>query len=55
MSGKGSDPRRSRSARNVHMFRVLTKAAMRGERVFAVVGRNHVPMQAPALRCALTK
>ncbi|MBA3321606.1 MAG: hypothetical protein H0T45_09230 [Pyrinomonadaceae bacterium] len=39
--------------RNLHMFRVLAQAAREGKKVFAVVGRNHVPMQAPALRCAL--
>ena len=39
--------------RNLHMFRVIASAALRGERVFAVVGRNHVPMQRAALACAL--
>ncbi|MFD2245697.1 hypothetical protein [Pontibacter ruber] len=39
--------------RNLHMYRLLTNAVLRGERVFAVVGRNHVPMQAQAIRCAL--
>ena len=39
--------------RDLHMYRVLAKAALEGNRVFAVVGRNHVPMQEPALRCAL--
>ena len=43
----------SSEVRNVHMYRVLARAARSGERVFAVVGRNHVPMQADALRCAL--
>ena len=43
----------SSEARNAHMYRVLSRAALSGERVFAVVGRNHVPMQAEALRCAL--
>lgn len=38
--------------RNLHMYRVLAKAVVEGNRVFAVVGRNHVPMQEPALRCA---
>lgn len=45
--------RASSEYRNVHMYRVLAKAALEGRRVFAVVGRNHVPMQAPALACAL--
>jgi len=39
--------------RDVNMYRVLAEAVRRGERVFAVVGRNHIPMQEPALRCAL--
>jgi hypothetical protein len=43
----------SSAFRNVHMYRVLSRATLDGERVFAVVGRNHVPMQAPALECAL--
>ncbi|MBX0334501.1 hypothetical protein K3G39_14760 [Pontibacter sp. HSC-14F20] len=45
--------RHSSEYRNLHMYRLLTDAVQRGERVFAVVGRNHVPMQAPAIRCAL--
>ncbi|MCX2740143.1 hypothetical protein [Pontibacter anaerobius] len=39
--------------RDLHMYRLLTEAVLRGERVLAVVGRNHVPMQAPAIRCTL--
>jgi hypothetical protein len=39
--------------RNVNMYTVLSTAALEGKKVFAVVGRNHVPMQAEALRCAL--
>ena len=35
------------------MYKVLTKAVREGNRVFAVVGRNHIPMQEPALRCTL--
>lgn len=45
--------RASSEFRNRHMYRVLTEAVRDGHRVFAVVGRDHVPMQAPALRCAL--
>lgn len=45
--------RRSSEYRNLHMYRELAGAVREGKRVFAVVGRNHVPMQAPALRCAL--
>jgi hypothetical protein len=36
------------------MFERLSQAALAGERVFAVVGRNHVAMQAEALTCALS-
>lgn len=39
--------------RNVHMVALLAKAVREGQRPFVVVGRNHVPMQAPALACAL--
>jgi hypothetical protein len=45
--------RMSSEYRNRHMYEVLAKAALEGKRVFAVVGGNHVPMQEPALRCAL--
>lgn len=45
--------RASSHFRDLNMFRVLASAVLQGERVFAVVGRNHVPMQARALRCAL--
>ena len=45
--------RMSSEYRDQHMYRVLAKAVMEGNRVFAVVGRNHVPMQEQALRCAL--
>ncbi len=39
--------------RDIHMYRVLAEQVNRGERVMAVVGRNHVPLQAPALKCAI--
>ena len=39
--------------RDLHMYRSLAGATLEGKRVFAVVGRNHVPMQSPALRCAI--
>lgn len=39
--------------RNRHMFMTLAAATLSGERVFAVVGRNHVPLQAAALECAI--
>lgn len=45
----------SSESRDLHMIRVLSEAALKGERAFAVVGRNHVPMQAPALKCLLQK
>jgi len=45
--------RMSSEYRNRYMYEVLAKAALEGKRVFAVVGGNHVPMQEPALRCAL--
>jgi hypothetical protein len=45
--------RMSSEYRNRHMYEVLAKAALEGKRVFAVVGGNHVPLQEPALRCAL--
>ena len=45
--------RASNEFRNRHIYRVLAKAVGDGDRVFAVVGRDHVPMQTPALRCAL--
>lgn len=41
--------------RDRYMVQVLSEAALKGERVFAVVGANHVPMQAPALECRLTR
>ncbi len=47
--------RRSSEFRNVNMYRVLTEAVLKGERAFAVVGYSHVPMQAPALQCALSR
>jgi hypothetical protein len=44
--------RRSSEFRDLHMYRVLSQAAEK-ERVFAIVGRNHVAAQADALRCQL--
>lgn len=35
------------------MARLLVETVASGERVIAVVGRNHVPLQAPAIRCGL--
>lgn len=45
--------RLSSEFRNRHMVQVIAREVLHGERVFAVVGRDHVPAQAPALRCAL--
>ena len=45
--------RMSSEYRNRYMYEVLAKAALEGKTVFAVVGGNHVPLQEPALRCAL--
>ena len=45
--------RHSSEFRDLYMYRLLTNAVLRGEKVFAVVGRNHVPMQAQAIKCAL--
>ncbi|WP_162910505.1 hypothetical protein [Hymenobacter oligotrophus] len=46
--------RASSEFRNLYMYRTLAAKAQAGQRVFAVVGRDHVPAQAPALDCALT-
>ncbi|PAP75989.1 S41 family peptidase [Rubrivirga marina] len=46
--------RASSTFRDRHMARALAEAVP-GERVFAVVGRDHVPAQAPALRCLLRR
>jgi hypothetical protein len=45
--------RESSHYRDIHMVEALSKAAREGHRVFAVVGRDHVPQQAAALRCSL--
>ncbi|MBX3563196.1 MAG: hypothetical protein KF730_01340 [Sphingomonas sp.] len=39
--------------RNAHMLRSFADAALKGDKVFVVVGRTHVPMLEPGLRCAL--
>jgi hypothetical protein len=49
----GAINRADSTNRNRHMVRLLAEAVAAGERPFAVIGRNHVPMQAPALACAL--
>lgn len=45
--------RASSHFRNVHMAQTLAASVGNGARVMAVVGRNHLPMQAEALRCLL--
>jgi hypothetical protein len=45
--------KRSSEFRNLYMYESLAKKVLEGKKVFAVVGRNHVPMQAEALKCAL--
>ncbi len=39
--------------RDVYMYRTVARAVAQGERVFAVAGAGHLPIQEPALRCAL--
>lgn len=39
--------------RNVYMVEVLAEKVNNGERVFAVVGRNHIPLQINAIRYAV--
>lgn len=45
--------RASGELRDRHMYGALARAVLDGHAVVAVVGRDHLPMQAPALRCAL--
>ena len=40
------------SVRDVHMYRLLARAWRPGVRIFAEVGRDHIPAQAAALKCA---
>jgi hypothetical protein len=49
----GAINRADSNNRNRHMFELIVAAVRDGERVFVAVGRNHVPMLAPALECAL--
>jgi hypothetical protein len=49
-----NDVNRASSAfRDVYMYRLLAAAAKPGARIFAEVGRDHIPAQAAALKCAL--
>lgn len=45
--------RASSEFRDRHMFEAVAREVLRGERVLAVVGRDHVAAQSPALRCAI--
>lgn len=45
--------RLSSSFRDLYMYRLLARHTNNGERVIAVVGRDHVPAQAAALQCAV--
>ncbi len=45
--------RASSTFRDRHMASTLAEVVGRNQRVFALVGRDHVAAQAPALRCAL--
>ena len=45
--------KRSSEFRNLYMYQSLAKKVLEGKKIFTVVGRNHVPMQAHALKCAL--
>ena len=38
--------------RDVYMYRLLARAWRPGVRIFAEVGRDHIPAQAAALKCA---
>jgi hypothetical protein len=49
----GAINRADSSNRDRHIYALIVAAVRDGERVFAAVGRNHVPMLAPALACAL--
>ncbi len=47
--------RASSHFRNQHMAQVLATAVGNGERVLAIVGRHHLPMQSDALHCLLAR
>ncbi len=50
-----NDVNRASSAfRDLYMYRLLVAAWQPGARIFAAVGRDHIPAQAAALGCALT-
>ncbi len=41
--------------RDVHMYRLITGYLKENKRIFAVVGRNHIPMQEDAIKCEWEK
>lgn len=45
----------SSNYRNLHMYELITNNLKSNKRIFAVVGRNHVPMQSKALECIWMK
>lgn len=47
--------RYSSNYRNFHMYELITGLLRNNKRVFAVVGRNHIPMQSKALQCEWEK
>ena len=49
----GAVNRADSEGRDRHMAELVLAAVKAGERPFVAVGRNHVPMLAPALECAL--
>ncbi|WP_298760457.1 hypothetical protein [uncultured Psychroserpens sp.] len=47
--------KRSSYYRDIHMYQLISKLLGDNKKVFAVVGRNHVPMQAEAIKCECKK
>lgn len=47
--------RYSSNYRNFHMYELIIRLLRDNKRVFAVVGRNHIPMQSKALQCEWEK
>lgn len=41
--------------RNLYMYELITSLLRKNKRVFAVVGRNHIPMQSEAIQCEWEK
>ncbi len=51
----GANNRADSRNRDRNLVAHIVEAVQGGERVFVVIGRNHVPMLAPALDCALAR